>query len=294
MKFTGIQLGDHLLKLPSASTLSLAFSSERVQSLLKRDQNSINCILLSSERLGDGSAGRKESIEARQGNFFSPLLPCSTQHLRFSADALNSVQASAGEKEQDSKKPRRSQRISSQVQTTPLDNKSHLPSPLTHQGSTATEDYKELTVSPSEGRPSQIRHRTPAASSPPNPGLSSPPGDTQAFSQFPHLKVPLSHEVEDEEAEGVWGYLVPIDSVFGETLVLRTRASCPAPYPDKDFGKGTKKRGKGAGGTNYRKEEVDYEANKRKLGFPSGGYLIGRHPECGKIMLEMSLLIYGS
>ena len=99
----------------------------------------------------------------------------------------------------------------------------------------------------------------------------------------------LSHEVEDEEAEGVWGYLVPIDSVFGETLVLRKRVSCPAPYPGQDFGKGTRKRGKGAGDTDYGKEEVDYEANKRAFGFPSGGYLIGRHPECGKIMIELIL-----
>lgn len=126
-------------------------------------------------------------------------------------------------------------------------------------------------------------------SSPPNPGLSSPPGDTQAVSQFACPAVVLPYEVEDEEAEGVWGYLVPIDSVFGETLVLRKRVSCPAPFPDEHFGKGTKKRGKGAGGTNYAKEEVDYEANKRALGFPSGGYLIGRHPECGKIMLPVNL-----
>ena len=192
---------------------------------------------------------------------------------------------STGE-EQDIKKPRRSQRISSQVQTTPLKDKkkSYLPSPLTNQESTATVDYKESTASPAEGRSSQIRHHTPPVSSPVHhtQGLSSPPSDTQAFSQFVIPPKSFSHEVEDEEAEGVWGYLVPIDTVFGDVLVCRSRAACPAPYPNGDFGKGTKKRGKGqAATTNYAHEEVKYESEKRKTGFPAGGYLIGRHPECG-------------
>ena len=155
---------------------------------------------------------------------------------------------------------------------------------MTHQESTATEDYKELTASPPEGRPSQLRHRTPpnVSQNPNTQGLSSPPSDTQAFSQLIVPPKTHSHEVEDEDAEGVWGYLVPIDEVFGETLVLRTRSACPAPYPSGDFGKGTKKRGKGETGvSSYAKEEKDYEAEKRLLGFPSGGYLIGRHPECG-------------
>lgn len=186
---------------------------------------------------------------------------------------------------QEYKKPRRSDRISSQIQTTPLKDKgkSYLPSPLTHQESTATEEYKELTASPPEGRPSQIRHRTPPLSSPIRPSqLSSPPADTQVFSQFIIPPKSLSHEVDDEEAEGVWGYLVPLDDIFGETVVCRARAACPAPYPTSDFGKGTGKREKGkAGNPNFRDEELSYEKEKRISGFPSGGYLIGRHPECG-------------
>jgi len=198
---------------------------------------------------------------------------------------MAAMKNSTGE-DHDIKKPRRSERISSLTQTTPLKerNKSYLPSPLTHRESTTTEDYKELTASPPEGRPSQIRHRTPPNPSqvPNTQGLSSPPSDTQAFSQFVIPPKSLSHEVEDEDAEGVWGYLVPIDEVFGETLVLKSRSACPAPYPNSDFGKGTKKRGKAeTGATNYKKEEVEYEAEKRRVGFPSGGYLIGRHPECG-------------
>lgn len=186
---------------------------------------------------------------------------------------------------QDLKKPRRSERISSQIQTTPLKEKgkSYLPSPLTHQESTATEEYKELTASPPEGSLNQIRRRTPPLSSPIRPSqLSSPPADTQAFSQFITPSKSISHEVDDEEAEGVWGYLVPLDNVFGETIVCRARAACPAPYPNSDFGKGTTKRGKGQiGELSYGDEEMSYEKDKRVLGFPSGGYLIGRHPECG-------------
>ena len=192
----------------------------------------------------------------------------------------------------DTKKPRRSQRISSLTQTTPLKdkNKSYLPSPLTHKESTASEEYKEQTASPPEGRPSQIRHRTPPITTPPNfTQFSSPPNDTQAFSQFIVPPKSLSHEVEDEDAEGVWGYLVPIDDVFGDTMVLKTRSTCPAPYPNTDFGKGTKKRAKGQlGETNYNIEEEQYEKEKRISGFPSGGYLIGRHQECGMLQPNSS------
>ncbi len=64
--------------------------------------------------------------------------------------------------------------------------------------------------------------------------------------------------------------------------MCRARAACPAPFPTSDFGKGTSKRGKGQSGEhNYNEEEKSYEKDKRVLGFPSGGYLIGRHPECG-------------
>ena len=197
------------------------------------------------------------------------------------------IKPSKGE-EQDSKKPRRSERISSQAQGTPLDKKSHLPSPVTNREPTDVDRSKEPTASPPEGRPSQIRHRTPVSSlSPPNVGLSSPPADTQALSQFVYPRAPFAHEVKDEEAEGVWGYLVPIDRVFGETLVMRKRVSCPAPYPEAGFGRGSKKRAQGIRpGKSYVQEEKDYEANKRAFGFPSGGYLIGRHPECGMLLLQ--------
>lgn len=88
--------------------------------------------------------------------------------------------------------------------------------------------------------------------------------------------------MEDEEAEGVWGYLVPIDAVFGDTLVLKHRNVCPAPHPGEDFGKGTKKRAKTGGEADLKQEEERYEEKKVTHGFPAGGYLIGRHPECGR------------
>ena len=64
--------------------------------------------------------------------------------------------------------------------------------------------------------------------------------------------------------------------------MLRKRTTCPAPTPRSDFGKGTGRRGNGLSShSSYCEEEEQYEENKRVLGFPAGGYLIGRHPECG-------------
>ncbi|KAI4196027.1 MAG: hypothetical protein LQ346_003324 [Caloplaca aetnensis] len=195
------------------------------------------------------------------------------------------VEPSAGEHDQDAKKIRRSDRISSQNQTTPLKDKTFLPSPLTHQESTTTEDYKEATASPAEGRPSQITHRSPV-SSPPlyTQGLSSPPSDTQPFSQFVYPPTAFSLDVDDEEAEAVWGYLVPIDSIFGDTLILKKRTACPAPFPADTFGQGSEIRAKGCSNRNLNDEEKEYEVTKRQLGFPAGGYIIGRHPECDRVI----------
>ena len=208
---------------------------------------------------------------------------------------LTFQQPSTGEEPEDQKKIRRSERLGSQLQKTPLKSKgdTYLPSPLTHNESTATEG-RDATASPPEGKPSQINRRSPQAS----PihytqgGLSSPPpSDTQAFSQFVVPPKTFSHEVEDEEAEGVWGYLVPIDSVFGDTLVLKERYVCPAPHPEGDFGKGSKQRGRCEAKDNYVLEEKRYEELKRKEGFPSAGYLIGRHPECGKATSAKSFFV---
>lgn len=185
--------------------------------------------------------------------------------------------------DQDAKKVRRSQRLSGH-QKTPISQKQHLPSPMTHEDSTSSNDaYKEGTATPPEGRPSQIQHRSPELASPTRGGplASSPPQDTQAFSQPVQLPSILDGDTEDEDEDGVWGYLVPLDPKYGKTLTLRRRNACPLPDGMEDFGANSGKRQSRNGKKSFEKEEKAYEETKLK-GIASGGYLIGRHPECGK------------
>jgi serine/threonine-protein kinase Chk2 len=143
-----------------------------------------------------------------------------------------------------------------------------------------------IPSSPVNGRTRQEQteqRATPITSPPPSSlkasgGLSSPPSDTQPFSQF-LAPPPISYEVEDEETEGVWGYLVPIDGT-SDALVLRKRAACPVPAKGMGRPYGQKKVSKDT----YVKEEDEYENKKAEAGVPSGGYLIGRHPECDRII----------
>ncbi|TVY39464.1 putative serine/threonine-protein kinase [Lachnellula subtilissima] len=182
-----------------------------------------------------------------------------------------------------SKKPRRSQRLSqTQGPTTPVSKKQQLPSPVTKEpsdastSSSSSDAYKEATATPPEGRPSQLHHRPMDNNSP--PGFSSPPQETQAFSQFVYPTSALSNEVEDETKEGVWGYLIPLDPQYGKTLVLKKRNACPLPEDLANFGKSKKGQYK-----DFEREEEGYEATKLK-GIASGGYLVGRHPECDLII----------
>lgn len=117
--------------------------------------------------------------------------------------------------------------------------------------------------------------------------LSSPPQDaqgltqdTQPLSQFVDPSAAVAEEEEDEIQEGVWGYLDPIDPKYGDKpLVLKKRNACP--MPDKlDLTADKKAVDSKDKPTTVRDEEA-YERSKIK-GVPSGGYLIGRHPECGK------------
>jgi serine/threonine-protein kinase Chk2 len=198
-------------------------------------------------------------------------------------------QGTAGEDVQDSKKPRRSARLSSNPNT-PVSKGQQLPSPLTAEVSTpSSEALKEGTATPPEGRPSQIRHRTPEETVPAQvAGLSSPPQDTQAFSQFVFPTSDLSDDVANETEEGVWGYLLPLDPKYGKSLVLKKRSACPMPDGMEDFGKdsGDKHRMNGDG-KDFKQEEIAYEQTKKK-GIASGGYLIGRHPECGMLNSKIS------
>lgn len=143
----------------------------------------------------------------------------------------------------------------------------YLPSPLTHEESTATELQNETTVAPFEGRRSQFRHHTPVAELP----FSSPPGDTQALSQFVYPPRALADEVDDEAAEGIWGYLIPLDDKFGDPLVLKKRDPCSSPA-----GRQANRRN-GASRSKRGKTQLETPASQDH----TGGYLIGRHSECG-------------
>ncbi|KAF2499311.1 lanosterol 14-alpha-demethylase [Lophium mytilinum] len=185
----------------------------------------------------------------------------------------------SGEVAIDNKKPRRSQRISSQSHDFDTNLQAQqLPSPFTHQESTATEDFKDGTATPPSQRPSQFGNRI-TTRSPQAPGLSSPPSDTQPFSQVMRPPRTLAYEVDDEEGEGVWGYLVPLDSKSGGTLVLRRRSACPKPSAKTGRKTGRQRVGRETWG----QQEKDYETEKAK-GVSSEGYLIGRHPECDRVL----------
>ncbi|KAI5861805.1 Pkinase-domain-containing protein [Durotheca rogersii] len=184
-----------------------------------------------------------------------------------------------------SKKPRRSGRLSqkaesaSQQKTPVATNEQKLPTPVTHQAE-SSELYKEPTAEPPEGRPSQVTHRTPDETFSQAHVFSSPPEDTQAFptSQFVDANAALSNEVQDEEKEGVWGYLLPIYSRYGGScVVLKKRSTCPI----ADDVSGVLANPE-AGATALEREE-SLERSKTKS-VPSGGYLIGRHPECDIIV----------
>jgi serine/threonine-protein kinase Chk2 len=99
---------------------------------------------------------------------------------------------------------------------------------------------------------------------------------TQRFSQTLSQIPTSAYEVPNEERDGVWGYLVPVDGRFGsfEPLVMKDRSACTPDLPNKkEGGKVSKKT--------YSKQEKKIEKSKEN-GTPSRGYLLGRHPECGK------------
>lgn len=175
------------------------------------------------------------------------------------------------------KKPRRSERLPapSHVKDDGKPFQTHLPSPVTRKASNSTEEHLSQTPAKSQAD----RQPTPPSSPQQASGLNSPPSDTQPFSQF-IPPVPISYEVEDEEAEGVWGYLIPVGGGAGnnDTLVLRRRAACPVSR--EKVGRTTGKER--VSSNEYKAQEEDYEKEKAEKGVPAGGYLIGRHVECGE------------
>ncbi|KAK0618231.1 CAMK/RAD53 protein kinase [Bombardia bombarda] len=201
-------------------------------------------------------------------------------------------QGSPAEAEQESfKKPRRSERLSHSQRPdsephkkTPISTRQQLPSPLTHQASDEIETgeafIKEETATPPEGRPSQVPHRDPDTYSQ-ILALSSPPQDTQPFPTQPlDPNAPLSDEVEDEVKEGVWGYLFPMDPRYGgRPLVMRKRIACPADNTVAEAVGANSAKTVRRGRRSLIKDEESFDERKAG-GLPSGGYLIGRHPEC--------------
>ncbi|KAM5471204.1 serine/threonine protein kinase [Microsporum audouinii] len=146
----------------------------------------------------------------------------------------------------DSKKPRRSPRIASQLQS----DVGYLPSPLGIEVVPENRG-KDVTVSPpEEGRSQMPRGQSPEESCP-----------TQGFSQYPPVQ--SIDDVEDEVAQGIWGYLTPLDNNFGGQLVLKKRDSTTTtPVVGTVSTPGSTKSKRGT-----------REINR-------AGYLIGRHHEC--------------
>ncbi|GKZ83658.1 hypothetical protein AnigIFM56816_008754 [Aspergillus niger] len=186
--------------------------------------------------------------------------------------SLKRGRASADNDSQDLKKPRRSERNNPESKAQALDDQSYLPTPLTQRESTATDIEKETTVIPDE--PDRSSHRrTPSNSELPQ-ASSSPPSDTQALSQFVYPPRAFADEVEDEAAEGVWGYLLPLDDKVRRPLVLRKRGGCG----ERKSAASTTNSSKGAA-----KMSAGSERKQVKSLSPSG-YLIGRHPECDLVI----------
>ncbi|KAJ5780858.1 hypothetical protein N7457_006018 [Penicillium paradoxum] len=176
--------------------------------------------------------------------------------------SLKRTRATADADSQDQKKPRRSQRISSQVQPqdTPVD-LNYLPTPAIGPQSTATKTRNEVTVTPPDS-PRNVRQQSQPESS---DGISSqPPEDTQALSQFVYPPRAFADDVKDEDAEGVWGYLLPLDDNGNGSLVLRKRSGC-------EDGTGTAKS----------KDKICPTSTSAKS---PGGFLVGRHRECDLVL----------
>lgn len=70
-----------------------------------------------------------------------------------------------------------------------------------------------------------------------------------------------------------------MDGFKGDVMVLRRRAGCPVPSTIV----GQVKSGKQAK-EEYKNQEENYEQDKAEKGVPAGGYLIGRHRECGELI----------
>jgi serine/threonine-protein kinase Chk2 len=131
---------------------------------------------------------------------------------------------------------------------------------------------KDGTVTPPTSSAPKNKNQLLSPSSPEQP-LSQYYGygdsQTQPFSQVIYPPPTISYEVDDEETDDVWGYLVPVDEASDKygILVLKERGSC-----DKDDASAVG-------------DSMDSNRNvggAKKGSVHSRGYLVGRHPECGE------------
>jgi serine/threonine-protein kinase Chk2 len=136
---------------------------------------------------------------------------------------------------------------------------------VTGDQSATPDTRKEVTVTPPQSPSAHQLSSQPDLSH----NVSSPPEDTQALSQFVYPPRAFADEVEDEDAEGVWGYLLPLDEKGNGPLVLRKRDAC-----DNSNEKDSKTKAKTG-----KKPQSSKDAQS------PGGFLVGRHPECGKWQL---------
>lgn len=147
---------------------------------------------------------------------------------------------------------------------------------MTHDDSIVTAANDEGPTSPAGHH---LRQVTPEYSSQALNGLSSPPNDTQLLSQFVYPPRDLGDEIEDEE-EDTWGFLIPIDPTVGFRLRMQKRSFCPAPIKPLEISKKGTRDQTVKNPKELRENEEEYERTKEDDGFPAGGYLLGRHPEC--------------
>jgi serine/threonine-protein kinase CHEK2 len=195
----------------------------------------------------------------------------------FYADDLKPP-ATVEEESETGKRRRRSERLSRKAQDsgTPL-KPTALPSPYTHTSSLS----KDGTVTPPSSSANKNKHQLLSPASP-EQSLSQFYGDsqTQPFSQVIYPPPTISYEVDDEETDDVWGYMVPVDSASDKygILVLKERQTCAKDDPnlvgDSSVSKSKKQQENDKGNSGSKKESVH-----------SRGYLVGRHPECGELQL---------
>ena len=183
---------------------------------------------------------------------------------------------SPGHLDQDAKKPKRSGANQADSTTSVFSEPSLASSAAIRNESMITQPDKGTLSPPHNGRAVANTDAQPQFRI---DNINSPPPDTQELSQFVNPIQSISHEVEDEEAEGVWGYLIPIGfSQHQEAVVLKKRDKCGVVLPTRR----SRRKGTPVISQDNTIENESPQERPRPRGSPSSGYIIGRHPECGK------------